>query len=534
MSRWGFKLPSLKRSDWLTIALILLACSPSFFISPKAVVRSIYPFLLMAGLFSSRRLLAWMTLPAILVLPGALYFWFTYHSPTNVTPWLIIFGTDIREGLEFIGWKWILIAGYVVVVAALFIWVLRYLRPSLTLSRRWRVGLVAVFFVPASYLPRCQSGADFYDEMIYHFTASYPWNFIMGFHAAKLEMKRYAEADFNNQWDLKVTPEIPHSTGRENETYILVLGESARRDRHSLYGYPEKTNPEMEKLKDLLVYPDVVTLHPHTVAAVPTILTKQEGFDEIAGVHPSFLQVFQQGGFKTYWLSNQAGMGGGDNRVAVYARKADFFKSFHIHNLSLPWAYDGELLALLDEKLAEPTRKKLIVLHLQGSHYGFAKRYPPSFSKFEDPYDNTILYTDWVLGQIVDRLKRHKGMGGMVYLSDHGLLLNACGKPFSHFDCKNSFEIPFWMWMNNGWREKNEKKWRSANLHRQLPLTTLYVFDTLVDMAGIRYDGFVPAMSLLNDAVAPGQRLVRTFSQTLDYDHSHDDDDCHLQPTASH
>ena len=80
------------------------------------------------------------------------------------------------------------------------------------------------------------------------------------------------------------------------------------------------------------------------------------------------------------------------------------------------------LIGLVDEvmsRLDGPPENQLFVLHEQGSHGpAYGKRYPPEFEEFrpachsedlhscsaaevENAYDNTILYTDHVLNQMI-------------------------------------------------------------------------------------------------------------------------------------
>jgi lipid A ethanolaminephosphotransferase len=109
--------------------------------------------------------------------------------------------------------------------------------------------------------------------------------------------------------------------------------------------------------------------------------------------------------------------------------------------------YDEALLERLDEQLAEIQGDVLIVLHTLGSHGpAYHKRYPGSFARFApackndspqsctrdevvNAYDNTILYTDHVLAELIDRLQaRDKEQASfMLYASDHGESLGENG-----------------------------------------------------------------------------------------------------------
>ncbi len=90
--------------------------------------------------------------------------------------------------------------------------------------------------------------------------------------------------------------------------------------------------------------------------------------------------------------------------------------------------YDEDVVPLLDDALAKyVSGYKLVVLHLGGGSHGprYADRYPPEFQKFKpmcndadggEPvrrtrctaaYDNSILYVDHVLGEVIQGWMRH-------------------------------------------------------------------------------------------------------------------------------
>jgi lipid A ethanolaminephosphotransferase len=93
---------------------------------------------------------------------------------------------------------------------------------------------------------------------------------------------------------------------------------------------------------------------------------------------------------------------------------------------------------------------RLVVLHLGGGSHGpkYADRYPPEFQKFTPmcndadvvnrctpetvyaAYDNSILYVDHVLGQVLRRLDESRVPYVFIYLSDHGESLMEGGRMF--------------------------------------------------------------------------------------------------------
>jgi len=95
----------------------------------------------------------------------------------------------------------------------------------------------------------------------------------------------------------------------------------------------------------------------------------------------------------------------------------------------------------LQEKIDSMQGHSVVVLHMMGSHGpAYYKRYPASFERFQpacresqfsrcerseiiNSYDNTIVYTDYVLSQVIELLQsndRHGLPSAMIYASDHG------------------------------------------------------------------------------------------------------------------
>ncbi|NNC09805.1 sulfatase-like hydrolase/transferase, partial [Corallococcus exiguus] len=109
--------------------------------------------------------------------------------------------------------------------------------------------------------------------------------------------------------------------------------------------------------------------------------------------------------------------------------------------------HDAVLLHGLDAHIDALQGDALIVLHQLGSHGpAYFERYPPQDRVFHpacdsnqiqkcsrealvNTYDNTLVYTDRVLGMAIDLLQRHATQRdvALVYLSDHGESLGERG-----------------------------------------------------------------------------------------------------------
>ena len=126
-------------------------------------------------------------------------------------------------------------------------------------------------------------------------------------------------------------------------------------------------------------------------------------------------------------------------------------------------------LYLKEQILSSKKNKILIVLHLGTSHGpNYNLKYPSQFEIFKpvctsvelskcsseeliNAYDNTIIYTDYILHKVIENLKSLKDyQKTMLFVSDHGESLGEKnlymhGLPMS-IAPKEQFEIPFIVW----------------------------------------------------------------------------------------
>ena len=295
-----------------------------------------------------------------------------------------------------------------------------------------------------------------------------------------------------------------------NETYILVIGETARSMSFNLNGYSRNTNPILSKTSNIISYKDAKSAANLTANSLPFILTRATPKNLTPKYNePAVLNAFKEAGFKTYWITNQDT--GLNSVFAFYSRIADYYKNIA---LSIDVAnYDGDLLPELDKILNDKTvKKKFIVIHTIGSHFRYNYRYPDNFEVFKptldkklsitgnnitlkneivNSYDNSIVYTDYFLSEVVKRLKNKNPISYMYYVSDHGenlyddkneLLMHGYMKP-----TKYVVNIPLIVWCSDGYIEEYPLKINYLKNNKNSKISSNYTFQTLLDMANITY-----------------------------------------------
>jgi lipid A ethanolaminephosphotransferase len=205
----------------------------------------------------------------------------------------------------------------------------------------------------------------------------------------------------------------------------------------------------------------------------------RRGFGARNADHENLLDVLQRAGLAVLWIDNQAGCKG----VCARIPHVDVSQSRHpVHCRDGTDCLDGILLEGLEERIAAlaPDRRArgvLVVLHTMGSHGpAYAQRSPPQAKRFlpectsinlhdcspqdlRNAYDNSIVYTDQVLGDAIDWLKDRQDRfeTAMLYLSDHGESLGENnlylhGLPYA-FAPDVQKRVPWVSWMSQGFLE---------------------------------------------------------------------------------
>ncbi|MES2348271.1 MAG: sulfatase-like hydrolase/transferase [Pseudomonadota bacterium] len=334
------------------------------------------------------------------------------------------------------------------------------------------------------------------------------------------------------------------------EIVIMVIGESSRYDRWGVNGYERDTNPLLKKEANLVTLPDVITAVSATRLSVPVIISRKpatqslkDGFSE-----KSFLTAYKEAGFKTWWLSNQISFGQFDTPVSVFAKEADVIQFMNLGGFTNNSNFDQILLEPLQHAIADPSPKKLIVLHTLGNHWNYSQRYPKEFDKWQpslfgvdkpvytdtkikpqlnNSYDNSILYTDWFLSQVIGQLKGSQQLAAMVYVADHGQTLydNSCNLAFHGHNTQYEFHVPALVWYSDEYKDRYPEKVKQLMRHRKARLATENIFHTLLDLGDIEYPDERLEWSFINKQFKQHKRYVDSYGWS-NYDNASFKGDC--------
>ncbi|MDR0378611.1 MAG: phosphoethanolamine--lipid A transferase [Candidatus Accumulibacter sp.] len=384
-----------------------------------------------------------------------------------------VFETSAREASELMtlrGFLWILISGILPSVLLAYAKIeygsfrhelkARVLRVSASL-------LILILSAAFSYKEYSSYGRNNREVRKLVNTINYSYSAIRYFQLRSLAKREFTRVDP----EAKIVPfEDPHKT-----VLIMIVGETARSENFSLNGYERNTNPKFAR-QDVISFANVASCGTSTAVSVPCMFshTDRKYFDVTnARYTENFLDIAQNAGYDILWLDNDDGCKGVCSRVPnqdmMRSRDSDKFCDGDS-------CFDEVLIGGLEEYLTKATKDTLVILHTMGSHGpSYYRRYPREFKVFTptcdtaqiqncsreeiiNTYDNTILYTDHVVSEAIDVLKRFPDFeSGLLYVSDHGESLGENniylhGIPYA-IAPKEQTRVPMILWMSENMKK---------------------------------------------------------------------------------
>jgi heptose-I-phosphate ethanolaminephosphotransferase len=320
---------------------------------------------------------------------------------------------------------------------------------------------------------------------------------------------------------------VKHLSKEKKAIYVLVLGESTTRNHLGVYGHYRETTPNLMAMKeDLSIFNDVISPHAFSIGSLKKVLTLNN-FKETS--ESSIIQLMNQAGFKTFWLSNQRPIGLSESLITKTSKAADVYQYTNTAITGSITPYDEVLFPYLEKALNDPSDKKFIVLHILGTHLRYKNRYPIEFNKFiEKPkskfnsdlalsrrnnYDNAVLYNDFFVANVIKNVKSKLEESYVIYFSDHGEELHGVRDFAGHLDdnpTKSMFEIPFILWRSEKFIENNE-----LILETNRPYVLDDFIHSLSDLSKIEFDELDLQKSIFSKHFKP---KVRVIGNGIDYD----------------
>lgn len=376
-------------------------------------------FLILLGILVTRPLLK-KAVNAVLLLPVFIMtalFWGYYLS---MNAWfgsdtlLAIMQTNLAESKEYLRDYLSLYGSISTIIILLVAALLWHSMQNLALHRENRFFTALILFIGLASAALC------YKER-HNIVFDIAYN-------AQSNLQKYA--DFQKK-QLERKEKVSVALKTKNDTkgvFVVVIGESQNKGHMSAYGYNRKTTPWLENAlqqDNFINFANAYSCHTHTVPVLTYALTAKNQYNNIPLANAvSILEAAEAAGFETAWVSNQVKYGAWDTPVTVIASEANqqIWINHNLGETAATNAYDIKLADCIDS--LKITDKMLIVIHLMGNHSSYEERYPKSFAKFSgktgiDKYDNSILYNDYVVSKLYERVQKLPDFQGMLYFADH-------------------------------------------------------------------------------------------------------------------
>ncbi|XVN43592.1 MAG: sulfatase-like hydrolase/transferase [Candidatus Rickettsia vulgarisii] len=308
----------------------------------------------------------------------------------------------------------------------------------------------------------------------------------------------------------------------ENITVVLVIGESARFDHFGINGYHRDTTPSLSSMDNLFSF-KAQSASNHTYLSVPSLMSRYAGKDLDKSLEEtSVLSVFTKLGFNTNWIGTQT--------LLKYLKSKKPMTIYDEVNFAmLPGGstllkmndLDEKMLPYISDLLNSNNGKQVVVIHTSGSHWNYSSRYPEEFQKFSpgcnaamkadssscgveglvNNYDNSILYTDFFLSNVVELLKKDRN-AFLIYVSDHGESLGEEGY-YGHGGplIKEQTTIPFIVWVSDKFKNRHPDAVASIEKHLGKEINHDYVFHSMLDCTGINSEAIDRNLSLCGKSI---------------------------------
>ena len=266
----------------------------------------------------------------------------------------------------------------------------------------------------------------------------------------KLHLPYYPLSSFAKALNSKLSPpkplemiaadatRIPNDASKP-KLLVFVLGETARAANYSALGYSKNDTNAYTKpfvAANKAAYFDALSCGTLTAVSVPCMFShlQRVAYDDDINAQNAIDFLASTGVNVSWYGNNNGGCKGVCDRV--------------------PWLYFGKefddiLITALKDQLSNyeaPPEAAIIVLHVLGSHGPtYYQRYPNEMKKFTptcdtsdlakcssdeiiNTYDNTILYTDYLISEFIAELEKNESFeGSLIYISDHGESLGENG-----------------------------------------------------------------------------------------------------------
>lgn len=471
--------------------LIFAVKEGSFSLFLSYIISIIIPFVIINIIKINPFNLIWISFPFFFIAVIYTVVVFEYQTDVNVNTWEVLLNSNKEEASEFfneikaITFLFLIIQFFTYITYFIF-----FIKVRKTIFKRTKrtsnIAFIIAFFLLVDFGVK---GAT---------KKAFPISFSEG-------LIEYIYAKYKEKKYLNVKEKIKLKTKRSiffkediKETIIVVIGESLRRDNLEYYGYNKATTPNLKK-ENLICYTDVVSPANQSVNSIKRVFSLAELDDENGYLkYPTFIKAFKEVGFKTHWISTQSIFGIHDSEISYIAKETD--NVYFMNN-----NFDEILFEPYEQLLDEKANKKMIFIHLMGSHASYSKRTPKMFKHFSknksksknkkenkiNLYDDTVRYNDYILSFFLNKLKEQEGEKTFLMFSDHGESLYDSGDNLcfhgSTKPSKSEYNIPFILWFSDEFKKNHSSLYNQVILNKNKAIILSDFFHSMPSLYGLEF-----------------------------------------------
>ncbi len=489
--RW---LPHLRASLFVAILALFYGIAfifADFYRMPYEGVRDLFIlslqwFVVVGATFALLYLLAlwrWIfafTFPPLTILCTILaYFRYTVHVSFSATAIELAFVNDLRTSMEVITPLLIALVVLALLLSILLVWVRwRYIRFG-----RWYYHFAVAALLTAAFLIP--------DKLARPVLSRIPYNIFDAFATYFREQKVILEE--------RPLFQKSGASAIDSLDVVLIIGESVRAKNLQLNGYQRATTPLLAQEKNVVSLPHIFSEYGFTHTSVPYMLTRADRkHPDRAYQERSFISIFQNDGYTTYWIANQEPV----ETYRYFMQEVDHL--YYANRGRSVYSYsswlDEDVLPYLDQALDNAHPKNLVLIHTIGSHWWYNAHFTSDFTHWTplvrsrifssnteeeliNSYDNTILYSDHIWTQVINRLRHRCAI--LFYLSDHAENLGEDGL-WGHGEDHEALHHPgCWIWYSDRYEKMFPQAVQHLRIHAERSYNSSFLFHSIIASGGI-------------------------------------------------
>jgi len=346
-------------------------------------------------------------------------------------------------------------------------------------------------------------------------------NSVLAYAGSLLEM---AKQKTYTEFKMDKPPVNPAETTKDLPDIIYIIGESTVLSHMSVFGYPRKTTPGLERLENehkIMTFPNCVSIGLQTRLSVPYMLAGLQGIDPKGYFYtcPTIFNYAKARGYTTALITAQD---------FAWGRLTDILLDKDVDEFENGTAFDSNLsvhkgaddLVVLEKGvlpwMGKTKSPRLLVVQMDGSHYPFNEHSRPEDKVFlpeTEPncinaFDNSVLVTDRFLTRLIEKIRKENPDAWVFFSPDHGQNLGGKNGFFNDRFSESVIHNPLIV-------SAPEEGLKALVKNKNAPLSQADIVPTLLDLMDLKPVKPMDGLSLLGPIPKNRLRVCSTYMPTF-------------------